>query len=166
MLAPDEGATMTVQPDIEGHLLKAGRIDAMQVRSARGHQRQWGRSFEQAVVDLGFMTENDLLLEVASHVRVPYIRIEPRTIPRDALGRLPERLIRTRRVLPLATNGEAEATTLVVAMANPRDLAAIDEVRFAAGMPVQPVLASEQEIDEAIEMRFGKPSSARSRPPA
>jgi len=143
-------------PGIEKYLVGTGHIDSLQVRSAVGHQRRWGRSFEQAVVDLGFMTENDLLLEVAKYLDVPYICIEPTTVARDAVRRLPERLVRARKVLPLAINGEPGHWSLVVAMTDPRDLATLDEVRFAAGIPIQPVLASESQIDEAIEMHFGR----------
>ncbi|HTP27496.1 MAG TPA: hypothetical protein VMK12_17820 [Anaeromyxobacteraceae bacterium] len=99
-------------------------------------------------------------------VNVPYIRVEARTLARDALRRLPERLIRGRKVLPLALKGEPGHGSLVVAMRDPRDLATLDEVRFAAGIPIQPVLASESEIDEAIEMLFGNRFQAASQTPS
>jgi len=147
---------MAAQPNIEQHLKTTGRIDAWQIRSAEGYQRRWGRSFEQAIVELGFMTVHDVLLETAQFMGVPYIRIDSRAITRDAIRSLPEKLIRARKVMPLAITGDPRRGSLVVAMTNPRDLAALDEIRFAARIAVQPVLASESEIDQAIGAHFGK----------
>jgi len=151
-------------PPFEQFLMAIGRIDAFQVRSAKGYQQRWGRSFEQAIVELGFVTERALLLDLAQYLGVPCIRVEARTIPKEALRTLPEKLIRARRVIPLAITGDERQGPLVVAMRDPRDLAALDDVRFAAGLPVQPVLASEKEIDQAIEAHFGKPASAPEQP--
>jgi len=147
---------MAPLPSIEQHLQKTGRVDAWQVRSAQGYQRRWGRSFEQAVVELGFMTDHDVLLETARYLGVPYIRVDARAITPDARRSLPEKLIRARKVMPLAITGDPRRGSLVVAMTNPSDLAALDEIRFATRLAVQPVLASESEIDQAIEAHFGK----------
>jgi type IV pilus assembly protein PilB len=69
------------------------------------------------------------------------------------LKRVPEKLVRARTVLPVRVISCARGV-LVVATAEPADLCVLDEVAFAAGMNVQPVLASRRSIERAIDRHF------------
>jgi hypothetical protein len=76
-------------------------------------------------------------------------------VPRSVWGLLPERWIRDLRVFPLAVERGARHATIVVAMAHPGDLAAIDHVAFATGMRVRAVGTSPEAIDRAIAAHLG-----------
>jgi Type II secretion system (T2SS), protein E, N-terminal domain len=129
-------------------LLKRGNIDTAQLQSALAHQRRWGGRLGHAIVHLGFMKESAMMETLSEQLGVPYIEIGDRAIPRQVLSLVPEKMIRTRKVLPLELAAGRRA--LVVALADPADLHVIDEIAFVTGMTVRPALASEYDMDCAI----------------
>jgi len=131
-------------------LLKRGNIDSAQLQSALAHQRRWGGRLGHAIVHLGFMKERALLETVGEQIGVPYVEIGDRPIPSRVLALVPEKLIRSRRALPLDLAGSGKRGQLVVALPDPADLRVVDEIAFATGLTVKPVLAAEPDIDRAI----------------
>jgi hypothetical protein len=77
------------------------------------------------------------------------------TVPRSVWGLLPPRWIRALRAFPLAVEHGARQSTIVVAMARPGDLAAIDDISFATGMHVRVLPASDEAIERAIAAHLG-----------
>jgi type IV pilus assembly protein PilB len=140
-------------PDTEALLLQTGLIDLTQLRAAKGHQRQWGRSLHEAVIDLGFIAEEVLLSKIAALMGVEYVNIGARLLSSEILRRIPEKLVRLRRVFPIEI-GPSRRGPLVIAMEDPRDLAVVDEIAFATGMLVEPVLASARDLDQAIARHY------------
>jgi hypothetical protein len=131
-------------------LVKRGNINSSQLQSALAHQRRWGGRLGHAIVHLGFMKESAMLETLSEQLGVPYLEIGDRPIPRQVLSLVPEKLIRTRKVLPLELLGTGKRGPLVVALADPADLRVIDEIAFATGMTVRPALVSEYDMDCAI----------------
>ncbi len=76
-------------------------VDRAQLRAVKGRQRQWGRSLHQAVIDLGFVPEGILLSKIATLMGVEYVNIGTRALSPEVLRRVPEKLVRLRRVLPI-----------------------------------------------------------------
>ncbi len=130
-------------------LIQRGCIDAVQLQSALAHQRRWGGRIGRSIVHLGFMQESALLRNVGEQMGVPFVEIGELEVPRDVLALLPERLVRRRKVIPLE-RGNSRRGPLVVAVPDPSDLAALDEIAFATGMAVKPVLAAEADLERAI----------------
>ena len=131
-------------------LLQQGRIDGAQLESALAHQRKWGGRIGRAIVHLGFMREDAMLAAIGQQLGVPFVEIGARFVPQHVLQLVPEKLIRGRRVLPLARLSETRRGPLVVALADPANLVALDEIAFATGMQVKPVLAAEADLEQAI----------------
>jgi type IV pilus assembly protein PilB len=131
-------------------LLQRGDIDGAQLQSALAHQRRWGGRLGHAIVHLGFMKEAEMLATLSEQLGVPYVEIGDRPISRQVLSLVPEKLIRTRKVLPLELAGTGKRGPLVVALADPGDLRVIDEIAFVTGMTVKPALVSEYDMDCAI----------------
>lgn len=136
-------------------LVSGGQIDAMQLESALAHQRQWGGRIGQALVRLGFLTEERLLEAVGSQIGVSFLVIGQRTIPPAVIALLPAKVIRSKRAIPIEKLSEHRRGPLVVAFADPADLGAIDEIAFATGLAVKAVLAAEWDIDQAISRHLG-----------
>jgi type IV pilus assembly protein PilB len=136
-------------------LMSRGRLDELQVRSALAHQRRWGGRFGRAVVHLGFIDEPALLEILGEQLGSPFVTIGDRHLDPGVVALVPEKLIRTRKVLPLARLPEGRRGPLVVALSDPADLAVIDELAFATGMAIKPVLATERDIDQAIHRVLG-----------
>jgi type IV pilus assembly protein PilB len=136
-------------------LVQQGRLDRMQLESALAHQRRWGGRLGRAIVHLGFMDEKALLDALGAQLCVPTVEIGERFIPPHVLALLPEKLVRTRRVLPLARLSEARGGPLAVALADPADLAVLDEIAFVTGMQVKASLVAEPDLDRAIARHYG-----------
>ena len=130
-------------------LVQQGRIDAVQLQSALAHQARWGGRLGRALVQLGFVPERTVLEAVGGQVGAAYVEIGERVVPREILALVPAKLVRARKVLPLERRAGLHGA-LVVALADPGDLSVLDDVAFAAGIPVKPVIASEDDLERAI----------------
>lgn len=131
-------------------LVQRGCIDAVQLRSALAHQQRWGGRLGRSIVQLGFMQEKALLHSVGEQLGVPFVEIGERKIARDLVALVPQRIVRERKVLPLERLGTGRSGPILVALADPGDLGTLDDVAFATGMTVKPVLAAEADLDRAI----------------
>jgi type IV pilus assembly protein PilB len=131
-------------------LVQRGCIDAVQLQSALAHQRRWGGRIGRSIVQLGFMQEPALLRNVGEQIGVPFLEVGDLQVPRDVLALVPERIIRSRKALPVQRLGSGRRGPIVVAVPDPSDLAMLDEIAFATGMAVKPVIAAEAELDRAI----------------
>ena len=150
---------MTSRVLIGQQLVQEGHIDIWQLQSALAHQRFWGGRIGDALVKLGFVSEPLLLTELARQLGVPYIEIGEREIDAAVVRLVPEKLIRARKVFPIAYAAKPRRGMLVVATARPQDLAVLDEVAFASGKIVKPALASDRDVEAAIERHLGKPGA-------
>jgi type IV pilus assembly protein PilB len=139
-------------------LMQRGRIDAAQLESALAHQRRWGGQLGRAVVHLGFISESALAETVAEQLGVAFVSLAQRTVPPQVLSLLPVKLMRTRRVLPLARLCEHRRGPLLVAVPDPGDLHVLDEIAFATGLEVRPVVAAEGDLERAIARHVGDAS--------
>jgi hypothetical protein len=145
---------MTMRKRIGELLVEVGALDAYQLESALAHQRRWGGRLGNAIVHLGFMREEQVLSAVGDQLGVSYVSLWDKVVPRDVLSLLPEKVIRSRKVLPLARLREHRRGPLLVALTDPADLGVIDELSFATGLEIRPVLASETELDRAIDQHL------------
>ena len=143
-------------------LVQQGHIDAWQLQSAIAHQRRWGGRLGEAVVGLGFVPEQVVLAEVARQLDVPFVDIRDRRVSDSTVELVPQKLIRSRRVFPLAVSARTRRGPIVLATAEPQNLPVLDEVTFATGMAVQPVLVSERDLDSLIARHLdGRESAPR-----
>jgi type IV pilus assembly protein PilB len=144
-----------------GELLMAqGRIDGLQLQSALAHQARWGGRLGRAVVHLGFLDEATFLEVLGEQLGTQFITLGNRRVEPQVLALVPRRLILSRRVLPLAKLTEGRRGPLLVALADPGDLGVLDEISFATGLDVRPVLATEADLDQAIARLVGAPGEA------
>lgn len=146
------GATIPVGPI----LFQAGLIDATQLISALAHQECWGGSLEEAILDLGFVSESKLLEHVSRRLGMQYVQIGSRWLPKELVSLLPEKLLRARKVFPVAWGPRhgSKKGVIFVATADPLNLPVLDEVAFVTGLDVKPVLATERDVLLAIDRHF------------
>lgn len=149
------------RPLIGELLVQMGRIEPGQLQAALAYQRQWGGRLGRAIVRLGFLGEPAILDAVGRQLGVCSVEIGDRPVPPKILGLVPGRLAAARRLLPLELRMEGRRAVLVVALSDPSDLAALDEVAFATGLRVEPRLAAEEDLDQALERLLGIPPRHR-----
>jgi type IV pilus assembly protein PilB len=142
-------------------LVQLGRIQPAQLQAALAHQRQWGGRLGGALVHLGFLGEPAFLDALGQQLGVPFVEIGDREIAPGVLARVPRKLAQARRVLPIEMAANGRRGALVVALGDPADLGVIDELAFVTGLEVRPALASEVDLDRALEKHLGIPPRPR-----
>lgn len=108
----------------------------------------------EALLAEGTITGAQVAGARAAQAGVPFVVLSDLAVDRAAVARVPSATARRHTILPIAIEGRY----LVVAMADPADVLAIDDVRQAAGMPVQPVVAERGDLLAAID-RFHRADS-------
>ncbi|HXG52200.1 MAG TPA: type II secretion system ATPase GspE [candidate division Zixibacteria bacterium] len=142
---------------IERRLLSAEEMERVQ-RLQEEHQSPLIR----LIVELGFLSEDDLLPVLRDHFDIPLMSLkEPATVPL-ALEFAPgiADFLRQARMVPVKIEGKE----LIVATTDPLDLSRLHALELAAGMRVRPVLAKEKEILARIETLFGNGYAAEGAP--
>jgi len=134
-----------------GELLReAGLIDDQQLEQAIEEQKRSGTMLGAALVKLGFVREPDLVGLLQKQLRLPLIDFDQTVPDEQALAKIAEELARKYVAIPI----EVGKKSLTVAMADPLNVAAIEDLRFHAGMFIQPVLAAPTQILGAIERYY------------
>jgi type IV pilus assembly protein PilB len=128
-------------------LVEAGLINAEQLAHARDEHESSGDDLGEALVRLGYLTEVDLYSFLARQVGMDFIRDVESQLHEEVLGCIPGELAMRYRVLPLQQTDR----TLTVALADPLNLMAIDDLRLLTGFEIKAVAAAPSEVDEAIE---------------
>lgn len=133
-----------------GMLRDRGLVTDEQLSTAIARQKKTGRRLGQILVELGFVPAEAVLEALSQQLGVPTVRVNAHTVQPDAISTLPEKVARRHTAFPMQKVG----TTLIVALASPKDLNALDDIRFAAGCEVQTVLALEEEIISALNRYY------------
>jgi len=104
-----------------------------------------------ALVRLGFTTEEDILPVVAKQLNIPFVRIKQLKIPPEIVSKIPAKVAHHYKILPLKVVGN----TLTVAMSDPMDIHTIDDIKLLLGCTVDPVLAGPKDLEEALKHYYG-----------
>jgi len=134
-------------------LVDAGLINPAQLQEALRHQRIAGGRMGSNLVALGFVSEDVLMDFLAHQTGVPRLDLRTLDVPAEVLRRIPKRLADQLNVLPI---GIKEPKSLVLAMADPSDLNAVDSARFASGLNIEPVVVSYSALKLAIPEQYRK----------
>ncbi|MDI3299552.1 MAG: ATPase, T2SS/T4P/T4SS family [Bacillota bacterium] len=132
-------------------LVEKGWITRAQLEQALEEQRRSGRRLGEILLSQGLLSRRQLQTALAAQlgVRAWDLRAAP---PEPAVARsVPDWVARRYQLLPVRQEG----SRLVVAMADPTDLEALEEVRLLTGQEVEPVLGDEEDLREAIGRIFG-----------
>jgi len=133
-------------------LIARGLIGPEDLDRALEIQKERGEKIGKILVYLGFVALRDVLAALSEQLGIPLVTIEgPPPVTPETEG-LSVRFLRQCRVLPVALRD----STLTIAMADPLDFETISAVRGFTGLNVEPVLAAEQEILDAIDRYYGE----------
>ena len=128
-------------------LIEKGIITQEQLMMVLDEQKRSGRKFGRAVIDLGFVSEDDLLLELSSHFAMPFIDISRFQFNSKVTRRLPESIARRYRAIILME----EENQYFVGFMDPLDILAVDEVQRALKKKIVPAFVKEHEVLNAID---------------
>ena len=127
-------------------LLREKRVTPVQLQEALNHQRQNGGRLSTSLVKLSILTDDDITSVVSRHCGVPAINLREFELDSSIVRLVPPESATKYNVVPVGRSG----TTLTLAMADPTNVFAMDDVKFMTGLHVEPVVASESAIREAI----------------
>ena len=136
-------------------LSKEGLITPQQLQEALAYQKQNGVKLGRALVSLGFVKDDEITGLLSRQYGVPSINLATFDIDPTVLKVLPGETCRKYQVIPISRAG----AVLSLAMSDPTNVFAMDDIKFMTGYNVDPVVASEIAIEEAINRFYG---SARS----
>jgi type IV pilus assembly protein PilB len=132
-------------------LLKAGLISQKQLEEALEAQRENGEKLGFNLIRLGYVKEDDITQLLSEQYGVPSINLRHFEIDEAVINLIPSEVAQKYMVLPVNRTG----ATLTISMADPTNVFAMDDIKFMTGYNVEPVVASEIAIREAIEKYYG-----------
>ena len=132
-------------------LVKKNFITPDQLKKASEDQRLKGGRLESALIRSGFIKEDELLSFLSAQYRVPSIKISKIEVNPNVIKLVPSSISKKYFIIPINRVGPK----LTLAMADPSNIIVIDEIKFMTGFNVEPVVASETEIIDAIKKYYG-----------
>jgi type IV pilus assembly protein PilB len=127
-------------------LTSLGIITQEQLQIALQEQTETGEKLGKVLVNKGMLTEQQLIETMDFIMGIPHVKLSKIKIDPEVVKLLSPQIIRLHKILPISLKKNA----ITLAMANPLNRQAIDDVRMATGFEVVPVLVSEKEVDLAI----------------
>src|SRR4051812_27097840 len=133
-------------------LVRENLISLSQLQKAQEEQRKTGARLGYSLTKLGILDETELTNFLSKQYGVPSINLSDFEISPDVLQLVPAELAKRHQLLPVNRAG----ATLIVAMSDPSNIYAIDDLKFRTGLNIEVVVASEVAIDEAITRYYEK----------
>src|SRR5918997_4284242 len=133
-------------------LLKEKRISPEQLQEALNYQRTSGGKLGANLVKLGFVKDEEITALLSKQYGVPSISLDQFEIDPTVIKLVPAETARKYQIIPLSRAG----ATLTIAMTDPTNVFAMDDVKFMTGYNVEPVVASETALLDAIARYYGK----------
>ncbi len=136
-------------------LVREKLISLQQLRQAQEEQRRSGTKLGYALAKLGYISDGEITNFLSSQYRVPAVSLKDVEIERELTKLVSREVCERHTIVPVARSG----SLVTVAMADPTNLNAIDDIKFLTGYNVDVVVASESAILETIERIYSAPAS-------
>jgi type IV pilus assembly protein PilB len=136
-------------------LVRAGLVTQEQFERALEEQKRSGGLISSNLIKLGYVKEEELLRFLSQQYGLPTIDLAKIRIPPDVIKLIPMDVAQKHRVLPVSRAG----STLVLAMSDPTNYFAIDDIKFLTGYNIDVVVAEESALKEAIDLYYEQASS-------
>ena len=136
-------------------LLKEKRITPEQLQEALNYQRQNGGKLGFNLIKLGFVKDDEITALLSKQYGVPSIALGQFDVDANVVKLVPSETALKYQIIPLSRSG----ATLTIAMTDPTNVFAMDDIKFMTGYNVEPVVASETAVGDAITKYYGKTGS-------
>ncbi len=133
-------------------LVRENLISLQQLQKAQEEQKKNGARLGYSLTKLGIIQEQDLTNFLSKQYAVPSINLAEWDIGSDIIALVPAELAKRHQLIPVSRTG----ATLIVAMADPANIYAIDDLKFRTGLNIEVAVASEVSLDEAITKYYEK----------
>ena len=136
-------------------LIKESLITSDQLRQALEHQKASGGRLGTCLMKLGFISDDEITGVLSRQYGVPSINLKYYEVDASVIKLIPQDTAIRYQIVPLSRVG----STLTIAMTDPTNVFAMDDIKFMTGFNVEPVVASETAIAEAISKFYGEAHS-------
>src|SRR5471032_770628 len=136
-------------------LVKSKLITNEQLQEGLKEVQSSGMKLGEALVKLGYISEDDITETLSAQFGVPSINLSHFEIDPAVLKLVAADVARKYNILPVNKTG----ATITIAMADPTNVFAMDDIKFMTGYNVEPVVASESSLEDAIEKYYGSTRS-------
>jgi len=131
-------------------LLREKRITPAQLQEALNHQKANGGKLGMTLVKLGMVNDEEITALLSRQYGVPFINLAQFDIDASVLKLIPAETAQKYQIVPIGRSG----ATLTIAMTDPTNVFALDDIRFMTGYSVEPVVASEIAVGDAIQKYY------------
>ncbi len=138
-------------------LLYSGKITKEQLNDALEKQKEDGRKLGEILVEEGYITNNDIIEVLEFQLGIPHVDLDKYTINPDIVSTIPENIARRHELIAIDKKGDY----LIVAMADPLNIFAIDDIKMFTKLEIQPVIASKEIILKNIDKFYIKESTEK-----
>ncbi len=143
---------LSLKDRITKKLLESNIISQDQLDKALLFQKEKGGKLSQILIDLGLVKQKDLLITLSQDLNIPLINLAKYNADPAVIEMIPREIARHYHILPLSKMGP----TITIAVADPLNIFAIDDIKSLTGFDVRLVLTDSNSIDAAIEEHYGK----------
>ena len=131
-------------------LLKSNRVTKDQLDKALSIQKQKHLSLRKVLVEQGVISEEEILTLLSERLYIPRLHLNKYRFDPGVIDLIPERTVRQYNIIPLSRMGN----TITVAISDPLNVFALDDLKAVSGCDIDLVLSPEEEILKAIESQF------------
>lgn len=131
-------------------LIQDGLVTQEQLLEALERKKETGQSLARALIEMEIVSESKLTEVLAQHLGLEFIDLSSYHIDLSAAALLEEKIAARHLAIPLQFDGD----TLIVAMADPTNIFALDDVKMYTGHPVKPVVATKGDIEDCIRTYY------------
>ncbi len=131
-------------------LVREKLISLQQLRSAQEEQRRTGGNLGYALAKLGYLSDSEMTNFLSAQYKVPAVNLDEYEVDPEVLKLVPKEVAEKHKIVPLSRAG----SSLIVAMSDPTNLHAIDDIKFLTALNVEPVVASETAIMATLDRYY------------
>ena len=135
-------------------LVEAGAITDEQLQEALAKQKEEGGMLGNVIMDLGFISRELLITVLTAQLGIDYCEIKSVKIDEDVVNLVSKDVVQKYKAMPVGF-AEDNPNILQVAMADPLDLMAIDDISISSGFQIEPLIAFEDDIENVIGKHYG-----------
>ena len=133
-------------------LISAGKINEHQLRQALELQKKTRTRLGEALVEGNFITELDIIEVLEFQLGIPHIDLDKYNINTEVATIIPESIVRRYELIAIDKTGD----TILVAMVDPLNIFALDDIKIAIKEKIQPVISTKKNILRAIDRFYSK----------
>ncbi len=134
-------------------LISGKLITQKQLTDALEIQKNIGCSLGKILIWQGYVSQKDIVVAMSQQLNIPPINLSKYQVDKTLVNLIPEKMVKQYLVMPVSKIGNV----LTVAMADPLDIFAIDDIKTLTSYQIQPIIAAENDIKEAINNYYGSP---------